>query len=53
MLLPPKFNVQSRASKQVALFQELTDDQKEFFMALLPNWYFSVEELIEATKLLA
>lgn len=42
----------SRAAKQVDLFQALSQSQKETFMALLPNWFGSVEELIEAAKLL-
>jgi hypothetical protein len=48
---PPYF--QSRAQEQVSLFMGLTQDQKEFFMSLLPNWYFSVEELVEAVKSLS
>ena len=46
------FDFRSRASKQVDLFQTLSQTQKETFMALLPNWFGSVEELIEAAKLL-
>lgn len=41
-----------RAAQQVDLFQVLSQAQKETFMALLPNWFGSVEELIEAAKLL-
>jgi hypothetical protein len=40
-------------ARQVDLFLELSRDQQEFFMSLLPNWYFSVEELIEAVKALS
>ena len=42
----------SRAVKQVDLFQDLTYAQKETFMVLLPNWFGSVEELINTSKLL-
>ena len=40
-------------ARQVARFLSLTPDQQEFFMSLLPNWHFSVDELLEATVLLA
>ena len=36
-------------ARQVDRFLGLTRDQQEFFMGLLPNWHFSVEDLIEAT----
>lgn len=49
-LKPPYFK--SRAAEQVDLFMDLSQEQKEFFMSLLPNWYFSVEELVEAVKAL-
>ena len=42
----------SRAAQQVDLFLELSQSQRELFMALLPNWYGTVEELIEAAKML-
>lgn len=45
-------NFRSRAAQQVDMFLALTQAQKETFMALLPNWFGSVEELIEAAKLL-
>ena len=48
---PPYFK--TRSAEQVDLFMGLTQDQKEFFMSLLPNWYFSVEELVEAVKALS
>ena len=37
------------AARLVDRFLGLTRDQQEFFMALLPNWHFDVDELIEAT----
>lgn len=37
------------ASRLVDRFIGLSREQQEFFMALLPNWHFSVDELIEAT----
>jgi hypothetical protein len=36
-------------ARQVDRFMTLSRDQQEFFMSLLPNWHFSVDELIEAT----
>lgn len=48
---PPYFK--SRSAEQVDLFMELTQEQKEFFMSLLPSWYFTVEELVEAVKALS
>jgi hypothetical protein len=47
-----RLQFRSRAAEQVDLFQALSQSQKETFMALLPNWFGTVEELIEAAKLL-
>lgn len=37
------------SAEQVDRFLELSRDQQEFFMSLLPSWHFAVTELIEAT----
>jgi hypothetical protein len=39
----------SQPARLVARFLSLTPDQQEFFMALLPNWHFTVDELIDAS----
>jgi len=44
--IPPY--VKSRAARQVDLFLALTQDQRETFMLLLPEWVGSVEDLINA-----
>ena len=36
-------------ARAVDRFLALSRDQQEFFMGLLPNWYFGVDELIDAT----
>ena len=36
----------SRAAKQVEAFMDMTQEQRETFMLLLPEWMGSVEELI-------
>lgn len=38
-----------RPSILVDQFMALTRDQQEFFMSLLPNWHFTIDELLEAT----
>jgi hypothetical protein len=43
----PQF-VKSRAAKQVDAFLSMTQDQRETFMLLLPEWVGSVEDLINA-----
>jgi hypothetical protein len=53
MLEGSKFAYAARGAALVAAFQAMTADQKEFFMLMLPNWYFSVEELMETAKLLS
>jgi len=40
--------VKSIAAKQVASFLDLSQDQQETFMLLLPDWVGSVEDLIGA-----
>jgi hypothetical protein len=40
-------------ARQVDRFMTLSRDQQEMFMSLLPNWYFTVDELIEAVKSLS
>lgn len=40
--------VKSRAAKQVDSFLVMTQDQQETFMMLLPEWFGSVEDLINA-----
>lgn len=43
----PQF-VKSRAAKQVDAFLAMTQDQRETFMILLPEWVGSVEDLTNA-----
>lgn len=52
MFVSKTLNFRSRTAEQVDLFLALSQSQKEMFMALLPSWFGSVEELIEAAKLL-
>lgn len=40
--------IKSRAAKQVDAFLALTQDQRETFMLLLPEWVGTVEDLINA-----
>lgn len=42
----------SNAVKQVELFLDLTEEQQETFMTLLPGWQGTVEELIIAATFL-
>ena len=44
--IPPY--VKSRAARQVDAFLALTQDQRETFMLLLPEWVGTVEDLINA-----
>ena len=44
--------VRSRASLQVEAFLELSQEQRETFMVLLPEWVGTVEDLIQAVKFL-
>ena len=40
--------VKSRAARQVDSFLALTQDQRETFMLLLPEWVGTVEDLVNA-----
>ena len=44
--IPPY--VKSRAARQVDSFLALTQDQRETFMLLLPEWVGTVEDLVNA-----
>lgn len=44
-------NTNSHA-RQVIEFLHLTDEQREMFMALIPYWHMSVDDLLETVKLL-
>jgi len=39
--------------KHVDAFLAMSREQQELFMSLLPNWYFPVEELLDAVKALS
>lgn len=45
--------VKSRAATQVDAFLELSQEQRETFMILLPEWVGSVEDLIQAARFLS
>lgn len=45
--------VKSRAATQVDAFLELTQEQRETFMILLPEWVGTVEDLIQAVRFLS
>ena len=45
--------VTTRAVRQVNEFMSLSESQKETFMALVEDWYGTLEELLIAVKLLA
>jgi hypothetical protein len=44
--------VKRNAAYQVHLFKQLTDEQQETFMGLLPGWYGTIEDLIEVSRAL-
>lgn len=45
--------VKSRAAKQVDAFLAMTQDQRETFMLLLPEWVGTAEDLIQVSILLS
>lgn len=42
--------VKSRAAKQVDAFLAMTQDQREIFLSLLPEWTESLDDLAFAVK---
>jgi hypothetical protein len=47
-----KWPAPNKAQRQALLFLQLTEEQQEAFMSLVPEWFGTLDELFEAVVIL-